>query len=144
MRFFRLVSVLILALFLGFTGQEARAQAGVTTLSCTPPATDPELAALARALNYDPLLIYEYIYYDIDFAPTFGSKKGALGTYLDRRGNNFDQNVLFVTLLRQSSPTSSATGASRPAWWRRQGVARRQEVSRRRPCRYPWCGRNSR
>src|SRR5215813_13694323 len=107
MRFFRLVSVLVLALFLGFTGQEARAQAGVTTLSCTPPATDPELAALARALNYDPLLIYEYIYYDIDFAPTFGSKKGALGTYLDRRGNNFDQNVLFVTLLRQSCITAN-------------------------------------
>src|SRR5215467_4267999 len=107
MRFFRLVSVLILALFLGFTGQEARAQAGVTTLSCTPPAADAEIAALARALNYDPLLIYEYIYYDIDFAPTFGSKKGALGTYLDRRGNNFDQNVLFVTLLRQSCVTAN-------------------------------------
>jgi RHS repeat-associated protein len=107
MRFLKVLPVLILSLFFTFTAHEVRAAPGVTTLSCTPPATDPELAALARALNYDFSLIYEYVYYDIDFAPTFGSKKGALGTYLDRRGNNFDQNVLFAALLQQSCITTT-------------------------------------
>ena len=108
MRVVKFLSVLVLALLFNFTAaHEARAQAGVTTLSCTPPAADPEIAALARALNYNISQIYEYIYYDIDFSPTFGSKKGALGTYLDRRGNNVDQNVLFVTLLRQSCITAN-------------------------------------
>jgi len=87
--------------------QQAHAQAGVTQLSCTPPAADPEIASLARALNYNIAQIYEYVYYDIDYSPTFGSKKGALGTFLDRRGNNIDQNVLFVTLLRQSCITAN-------------------------------------
>jgi RHS repeat-associated protein len=107
MRFLKVLPVLILSLFFAFTGQEASAAPGVTTLSCTPPAADPELASLARALNYNLIEIYEYVYYTIDFAPTFGSKKGALGTYLDKRGNNFDQNVLFATLLQQSCVTAN-------------------------------------
>ncbi|MEQ1967456.1 putative toxin [Xenorhabdus nematophila] len=72
------------------------------TLACTPPPADPEIRDLARALNYNLDLIYEYVYYGIDYSPTFGLKKGPLGTFLDRRGNNMDQNTLFVTLLRQS------------------------------------------
>jgi hypothetical protein len=72
-------------------------------LSCTPPSSpDPEIPALARALNYDFMLIYEYIYYNIEFTPIFGSKKGALGTLLDKSGTNYDQNALFFTLLQQS------------------------------------------
>ncbi len=81
--------------------------ASAQTLSCTPPAADPEIVALARALQYNWQLIYGYVYYSIDYSPTWGSKKGALGTYLDRRGNNVDQNVLFVTLLRQSCITAN-------------------------------------
>jgi hypothetical protein len=104
MRLFKIV--VLIAAFLS-CGQilrplEALAAPSVTALTCTPPATDPEIAALARALNYNLSLIYEYVYFNVEFSPTFGSKKGALGTYLDRRGNNFDQNVLFVALLRQS------------------------------------------
>ncbi|MGK9171323.1 hypothetical protein KXR53_33840 [Inquilinus limosus] len=83
-------------------GASRQAEAAVPTLSCTPPAAEPEIAALARALNYNLFQIYEYVYYNIDYSPTWGSKKGALGTYLDRRGNSIDQNVLFVALLRQS------------------------------------------
>lgn len=84
---------------------KASAQAAkppIRQLSCTPPAADPEIADLARALNYDLKLIYEYIYYNIEHSPTYGLKKSALATYLDGRGNNMDQNQLFVTLLRQS------------------------------------------
>jgi RHS repeat-associated protein len=83
------------------------APASAQTLSCTPPADEPEIVALARALQYDWQLIYGYVYYRIDYSPTWGSKKGALGTYLDRRGNNVDQNVLFVALLRQSCITAN-------------------------------------
>jgi hypothetical protein len=76
--------------------------AAAQSLSCTPPADDPEIVSLARALGYSLPLIYEYVYYNVDFTPTWGSKKSALGTYLDRRGNQIDQNNLFVALLRQS------------------------------------------
>src|ERR1700722_12931092 len=104
MRRVSLILSLILLVWGGFGWgpEEAHAAPGVTSLSCTPPATDPEIAALARALNYSLPQIYEYVYYNIEYTPTFGSKKGPLGTYLDRRGNSFDQNVLFATLLRQS------------------------------------------
>jgi transglutaminase-like putative cysteine protease len=92
--------ILIAGLLLFFSwGGQASAQ----TLSCTPPAADPEIAALARALNYDLNTIYEYVYYNVEYSPTAGSKKGALGTYIDGRGNNVDQNVLFVSLLTPSS-----------------------------------------
>lgn len=87
--------------------EPVRAAPGVVTLSCTPPAADPEIAELARALNYNLSQIYEYIYYNIEFSPTFGLKKGALQTLLDKRGNNADQNQLFVTLLRQSCITAN-------------------------------------
>lgn len=90
------VLIALIALFLTLV------PAGVRAQSCTPPAADPEIVALARALKYDPSLIYEYIYFNIEYSPTFGSKKGALGTYLDGRGTQVDQNVLFVTLLQQS------------------------------------------
>ncbi|WP_233840761.1 DUF6531 domain-containing protein [Dyella sp. 2HG41-7] len=80
----------------------ATVAAPLPTLTCTPPAAEPEIAALARALEYNLGLIYEYVYYNVDYSPTWGSKKGALGTYLDRRGNGIDQNTLFVELLRQS------------------------------------------
>ena len=85
----------------------SHAQTTAPSLSCTPPVADPEISALARALNYNLPQIYEYVYYNIETSHTFGSKKGALGTFLDKRGNNFDQNVLFVTLLRQSCLTAN-------------------------------------
>ena len=109
MRFPTIVFTFFVLVFAGvnFAPGQAHAQAGVTTLSCTPPPTDPEIASLARALNYNISQIYEYVYFNVEFSPTFGSKKGALGTFLDRRGNNFDQNVLFVTLLRQSCITAN-------------------------------------
>jgi hypothetical protein len=107
MRFRKPIFALLAAVFAVYAAPEAKAQPGVTTLNCTPPAADPEIAGLARALNYNFVQIYEYVYNTIEFSPTYGSKKGALGTYLDRRGNNFDQNVLFVTLLRQSCHTAN-------------------------------------
>lgn len=99
--FARLTAV-VLACSLMYDYSEPVHAAPLPTLTCTPPSTDPEIAALARSLRYDMSLIYEYVYYNVDYSPSWGSKKGAFGTYLDQRGNNIDQNVLFVELLRQS------------------------------------------
>jgi hypothetical protein len=71
----------VLAIVSFFASHQSHAQTSPPTLSCTPPAADPEIATLARALNYNFDQIYEYVYYDIDVAHTFGSKKGALGTF---------------------------------------------------------------
>ena len=68
------------------------------------PASIPELA---RALKNDVNLIYEYVYTNIEYSPTYGVKKGALGTLLDGRGNDFDQAALMVALLRQAGYTAS-------------------------------------
>jgi transglutaminase-like putative cysteine protease len=51
--------------------------------------------------------MYEYVYTNIDYSPTYGLKKGALGTLLDGRGNDFDQAALLVALLRQAGYTAS-------------------------------------
>jgi RHS repeat-associated protein len=101
MRAFKILSASIALLLFCCIARPSNAT-GLTPLTCTPPPADPEIVALARALNYDRGLIFEYVYYNIEFSPTYGIKKGALATYLDGRGNNFDQNILFVTLLRQS------------------------------------------
>ena len=59
-----------------------------------------EITELARALQYDPKLIYEYVHNHIDYVPCFGSLKGATLTCLDGCGNDFDQASLMIALLR--------------------------------------------
>lgn len=73
---------------------------GFTALSATSPS--PEIIELARALKYDPKLIYDYVHNHIDYVPYFGSLKGATLTYLDGSGNDFDQASLMIALLRES------------------------------------------
>ena len=62
--------------------------------------SDPEIVELARALQSDPKLIYEYVHNHIDYVPYYGSLKGATLTYLDGAGNDFDQASLMIALLR--------------------------------------------
>jgi hypothetical protein len=75
-------------------------------------ATDitPEIAELARALQYDPKLIYDYVHNHIDYVPYFGSLKGAALTYLDGSGNDADQASLMIALLRESSVYNADIG----------------------------------
>ncbi|HET8701324.1 MAG TPA: hypothetical protein VFL97_06625 [Nitrococcus sp.] len=80
------------------TGGAVQAQ----SLSCTPPAAAPELVELARALKYDPDLIYEYVYDNITTLAQYGSLKGPLGALLDGAGTPFDQAELMYVLLQQS------------------------------------------
>lgn len=67
-------------------------------------ATSPsqEIKELARALQYDPKLIYDFVHNHIDYVPYFGSLKGAHLTYLDGSGNDIDQASLLIALLRES------------------------------------------
>ena len=60
------------------------------------------LEALAKGLKYDPLLIFEHIlnHYDIQFYP--GIVKGALQTYFDQAGNDWDLSILTAKLLELS------------------------------------------
>ncbi|MGH7011785.1 MAG: hypothetical protein ACREEX_13210, partial [Caulobacteraceae bacterium] len=49
-----------------------------------------------------PDLIFEYVHNHIDVEFAFGERKGALGALIDDSGTPFDQNVLFVDLVRQA------------------------------------------
>lgn len=66
-----------------------------------------EITELARALKNDPELIYQFVHDNIRYEPTFGDKKGAAGTLLDKSGNAFDQATLMVALLREAGFTAS-------------------------------------
>lgn len=66
----------------------------------------PEIEELARALNHDPKLIFDYVRNHIDYVPIFGSVNGATATLLAGRGNDFDQASLLIALLRESGYTA--------------------------------------
>jgi hypothetical protein len=63
---------------------------------------DPAIVALAAELDYNVTRIYEYVRNEIDFEPTYGSIKGAVGTLASKSGNAFDQASLLIALLRAS------------------------------------------
>ncbi len=75
-----------------------------TPMSATDSTT--EITELARALQNDPKLIYDYVHNNIDYVPYYGSLKGATLTYLDGSGNDFDQASLMIALLRASGYTA--------------------------------------
>lgn len=67
-----------------------------------PAAPSPEIVELARGLLHDPVRIYQYVLNHIRYQPYFGALKGPTLTLLERSGNDFDQSMLLVALLRQS------------------------------------------
>lgn len=67
----------------------------------------PEITALARALENDPDLIYEYVRNRIDTEFQFGLAKGEVGTVINGSGTPFDQARLLVELLRQAGYTAN-------------------------------------
>lgn len=80
---------------------------GVVPLAATASAA-PEIVALAQSLKNDPDLIFEYVYQNIEYIPSWNSKKGAVGTLVDGRGNEFDQASLLVSLLRAAGFTDAS------------------------------------
>ncbi len=81
-------------------------------------ATPEDYAALADALENDPLRIYQYVRNHFDYVPYFGLLKGPYLTLHERSGNDFDQAALLIELLRAADiparfqfGTMSANGA---------------------------------
>ena len=70
-------------------------------------ASTPEIQALARGLENDPVRIFNYVHDHIQHVLYFGSKKGAALTLLEKSGNDFDQCALLVALLRAAGYTNT-------------------------------------
>ena len=81
---------------LGQTGDPALAEA-----------ITPEIQALARGLENDPLRIFNYVHDHIRHSFYFGSVKGAQLTLSEQCGNDFDQCALLVALLRAAGYSPS-------------------------------------
>ena len=62
----------------------------------------PEIAAQAAALGNSPLAIYEFVRNKVEFQPYLGSRKGAVETLHQLRGNDTDQASLLLALLRSA------------------------------------------
>jgi RHS repeat-associated protein len=62
----------------------------------------PEIVETARALKNDPDLIFEFVHNQIEVEYAFGLRKGPLGALIEKSGTPFDQNALFVNLVRQA------------------------------------------
>jgi RHS repeat-associated protein len=74
----------------------------VQQLACTPPSAPNELVELARALKWNPDLIYEYVRNNIKTTAVYDSLSGPLGTLIDGAGSPVDQAELTYILLQQS------------------------------------------
>lgn len=88
------------------------------------PLAPASIAVLARSLNYNPDLIYQFIRNNIEYYPLWGVQKGAVGAVLDNQGTAHDQAALMVELLRASGYSANyvvgvihLTGAQLREWW---------------------------
>lgn len=61
-----------------------------------------DIAELAQSLDWNPVLIYEYVKNNIETEWYFGCMKGAEETLRQKSGNDCDQAVLLAALLRAS------------------------------------------
>ncbi len=66
----------------------------------------PEIQELAKGLLNNPVDIFNYVFNRIEYDHYFGSKKGAMMTLLEGRGNSFDTSALLVALLRSAGHTA--------------------------------------
>ena len=67
------------------------------------PKTHPDIAALAKQLDYHPVRMFEWVNQNIKFEPYYGSMKGALGALWSKSGGATDQASLLAALLRASN-----------------------------------------
>jgi len=82
-------------------------QAQVAGLTTTAAEVTSEIESLARALQHDPQLIFDYIHNHIDYVPIYGTLNGATGTLLTGRGTDADQTALFIALLEAAGYTAN-------------------------------------
>jgi hypothetical protein len=62
----------------------------------------PEVRALAAQLGGDPRNIYEWVYHNIRYVPSYGSIQGSDGALRTKSGNAIDTASLLIALLRAS------------------------------------------
>jgi YD repeat-containing protein len=67
----------------------------------------PQIQALARGLQNDPVKIFNYVHDHIQYEHYFGSRKGAQLTLLEKCGNDFDQAALLTALLHSAGYTNT-------------------------------------
>ena len=65
-------------------------------------AVAPEIVETARALKNNPDTIFDFVHNGVETEFAFGERKGPAGTLIDKSGTPFDQNVLFVDLVKQA------------------------------------------
>jgi hypothetical protein len=65
-------------------------------------ALTPEIVTLATELQFDPVLITNYVRNTITYAPYYGAKKGAAGCLREQVCNDVDTASLTIALLRAS------------------------------------------
>lgn len=65
------------------------------------------ITEMARALKNDVDLIYQFVHDQVEFLPTYGSQKGALGALIDGMGNSFDLSDLMIQLLTTAGYTAN-------------------------------------
>lgn len=90
---------------------EAKRKAASAASSAAISAPIPtSVAELARALKYDPVLIYEFVHNNIEYLPMWGMVKGPEGALADRMGSAFDIAQLTADLINTNpAPGTSAT-----------------------------------
>ncbi|MBU1223621.1 MAG: type IV secretion protein Rhs [Gammaproteobacteria bacterium] len=67
------------------------------------PKAHPDIVALAKQLDYNPVRMFEWVNQNIKFEPYYGSMKGAVGTLWSKSGGATDQASLLAALLRASN-----------------------------------------
>lgn len=67
------------------------------------PIAHPDIVALAKQLDYNPVRMFEWVNQNIKFEPYYGSMKGGLGALWSKSGGATDQASLLAALLRASN-----------------------------------------
>jgi len=65
-----------------------------------------EMAEIAKKLN-SPIEIYKYVLNNVETEFYYGSRKGAIATYEQNGGNDFDQASLLISMLRYMGYTAN-------------------------------------
>lgn len=90
------------------TGDKKAGRTQAAALAAPAPPIPAAVAELARALKYDPVLIYEFIHNNIEYLPVWGMLKGSEGTITDGVGTSFDIAQLTADLIN-ADPAHGAT-----------------------------------